>query len=61
MGIQGHKCENRLYLLDGAKQAYGYYEILLESPYRALRVRKSIGFWMTLTVLFQGHESENRA
>ena len=39
--FQGHECENRLYLLDGARLVYnGYYERLLGSLYRTFRIRK---------------------
>ena len=44
--FQGHKCENRQYLLDGVRQAFRYYETLLGSRYRTFRIRKNWP-WMT--------------
>ncbi len=40
--FQGHECENSLYLLHGARLAYGYYETLLGSRYRPFRIRKKL-------------------
>jgi len=50
------ECENRLYLCEGARQAYVYIETLMGVWPKVFRIRNDLWPWFSFT----GHECENR-